>query len=155
MLSVAMVQAQTFNKPDFLNRVFSSSRLKGANPGCAFTPSVVLSNVSLKGWSSFRVCNTVEMHLCLASYSSNDFKLLQWVSVCCGHCSFTLASPASSSRAASEMLMSCLHWELSLWVTRWMLRTNRPAAVSGRARPYNTRKYQTPQRIEQSRIQAT
>lgn len=49
MPSVAMVQAQTFNKPDFLNRVFSSSHLTGANPGCTLTPSVVLSNVSLKG----------------------------------------------------------------------------------------------------------
>lgn len=41
-----------------------------------------------------------------------------------------MARPASSSRAAREMLMSGLHWELSLWVTRWMLRISRPAAVS-------------------------
>lgn len=91
----------------------------------------------------------------LALPARNNRRHLHWLSVVFGYCSFTLASPASSSRAAREMLMSCLHWELSLWVTRWMLRTSRPAAVSGRARPYNTPKYQTPQRIEQSRIQAT
>lgn len=67
---------------------------------------------------------------------------------------FTFARPASSSRAAREMLMSCLHWEFSRWVTRWMLRTSRPAAVSARARPYDTPKYQTPQRTEQSKRRA-